>query len=158
MSSLSFKGDLLKASQVYLALNSNMSASVKHLKTSDSPWSKEVTELTMRGKPCRSALALSSSLKISNFLTTYRETNSSSTNNNDLSNSTLSQFNRELNENNNNNDLRQKEYNSKLESHLTKSTVKIDQIANEQLFESVKKAWFDHNKPAGLILKETVKS
>ena len=131
-----------------------MSASIKHLKTSDSPWgSKDVSELTIGSKPCRSALAKTSKLEISNFLSNYRRANSTMNNNNFNSNMTTS-----LNSYTNSvmkMNAQQQELNDRLAYHLNnqnRPTVKIEYIAHDMLVESVKRVWLEDNKPADIAL------
>ncbi|CAF0716688.1 unnamed protein product [Brachionus calyciflorus] len=50
-SQIDFKGDLLKAKQIFLVLNSSLSNSIKHVKSSDTPWARSKSS-----KPCRSVL------------------------------------------------------------------------------------------------------
>lgn len=52
--SFDFKGDLLKASQVCLAMEQTMSDSFRHVKTADTPWIRSMNE--SHSKPLKSAL------------------------------------------------------------------------------------------------------
>jgi hypothetical protein len=128
---------------------------MKHLKTSDSPWCpKELRELTIGNKPCRSALAKTSKLEVSNFLSNYKRANSTMNNNNLNSNITTS-LNSYTNSVMKMNALKEQELNDRLAFHLNnqnRPTVKIEYIANDMLLESVKKVWLENNKPADIAL------
>ncbi|RNA23199.1 BTB POZ domain-containing 16 [Brachionus plicatilis] len=65
---IDFKGDLLKAKQIYLALNSNMSGTMKHVKTSDTPWNRDVSK---NSKPLKSSL-IKNKIEPENYIKTSR--------------------------------------------------------------------------------------
>jgi hypothetical protein len=74
----SFNGDLLKASQICLFLESTMSESLKQVKTADTPWIRSVnTDVMMRkssSKPLKSALN-KHKIEVSSFSTRPKNEN-----------------------------------------------------------------------------------